>query len=163
MQEQYEQKVLKILADYFSHKEDILFAYWYGSRNEYTDVDIAIFFKSDKCPTDGFFDFNTAEEIAELLNKDVDVIILNNAHLEMRYAAQKGLLIFERDKKQRVEFEVRTRLEYWDFLPILRIHMEVARKKLRKLFPEVYKKLDATRSKYSLSTFSRSNKKTKVN
>lgn len=143
----YEKSTIKTLCKFFSNKENILFAYWYGSRNEFRDVDIAVFFKQENCQTKNLFDSDLALEITHLLDKEVDVIILNNAHLEMRYAAQKGLLIFERDKNQRVEFEVRTRLEYWDFLPILRIHMEAARNRLRKLFPEVYKELDATRNK----------------
>ncbi|MEW6042530.1 MAG: nucleotidyltransferase domain-containing protein, partial [Elusimicrobiota bacterium] len=143
----YEKNIAEILNNFFSQKKDILFAYWYGSRNEYTDIDIAVYIKPENIKNCDLFDFNITSEIANLLDKDVDVIVLNNAHLEMRYSVQKGLLVFERDKKVRVDFEVKARLQYWDFLPVLRIHMEGARKKLRKLFPEVYKELDAARNK----------------
>jgi len=52
----------------------------------------------------------------ELGREDIDVVILNDAPPLLRYAVVKdGVLVYERDRDERIEFEVRTMLEYFDF------------------------------------------------
>lgn len=54
---------------------------------------------------------------------DVDLVILDEAPLELRgRVVQEGRLIFRDDDARRVDFEVRTRSEYFDFLPVLEAH-----------------------------------------
>jgi predicted nucleotidyltransferase len=53
---------------------------------------------------------------------DVDLVWLDRAGLALRgHVVQQGRLIYSTDEPGRVAFEVRTRSEYFDFLPTLRI------------------------------------------
>lgn len=52
---------------------------------------------------------------------DVDLVALDRAGLEMRgRVVQEGRPIYSADEPARVAFEVRTRSEYFDFVPTLR-------------------------------------------
>jgi uncharacterized protein len=64
-----------------------------------------------------------AADLAEALGTpEVDLVLLDEAPLELRgHVAQEGRLIYSRDEPQRVSFEVRTRSEYLDCLPTLRM------------------------------------------
>lgn len=51
---------------------------------------------------------------------DVDLVMLDQAPLELRgRVVTEGRLLFSADERRRVAFEVRTRSEYFDFLPQL--------------------------------------------
>ncbi len=51
----------------------------------------------------------------------VDIVALDRASLELRgRVVQEGRPIYSADEPGRVAFEVRTRSEYFDFLPTLR-------------------------------------------
>ena len=63
---------------------------------------------------------------------DIDVVILNDAPPLLRYAVVKeGVLVYEGDRDERIEFEVRAMLEYFDFQHIRRIFWEDTLKRLR--------------------------------
>ena len=63
-----------------------------------------------------------ADEIAVRCGlSQIDVRIVNEAPLILRgQVVTDGLLLFARDEDTRVEFETRTRSEYFDFLPVAR-------------------------------------------
>jgi hypothetical protein len=63
-----------------------------------------------------------ASELARALHvPDVDIVALDRASLELRgRVVQEGRRIYSADEPARVAFEVRTRSEYFDFLPSLR-------------------------------------------
>jgi hypothetical protein len=65
-----------------------------------------------------------ADLLAQALQvPDVDLVVLDEATLELRgRVLQEGRLIFSSDESRRVAFEVRTRSEYFDFLPTLQAH-----------------------------------------
>ena len=67
-----------------------------------------------------------------LEREDIDVVILNHASLLLRYAVIKeGLLVYEKDRNRRIEFEVRTMFEYFDFSPIRRMFWQDTSERLR--------------------------------
>ncbi len=61
--------------------------------------------------------------LRDCLNReDIDVVILNIAPPLFRYGVIKeGGLVYEKDRDRRIEFEVRTMLEHFDFLHIRRM------------------------------------------
>jgi uncharacterized protein len=66
-----------------------------------------------------------ADALGQAVGMPVDVVVLDRASLELRgRVVQEGELVFSQDEPARVAFEVRTRSEYFDFLPTLRMHTE---------------------------------------
>lgn len=103
----------------------ILFCYLFGSRATKnaisgSDVDLAIYF--DKNRVKDFFEkrLGLIAEISRVLKKETDIVVLNTAPPFLRYVILKeGKLIFERDKGKRIDFELKSLNEYFDFKPIL--------------------------------------------
>ncbi len=104
----------------------VIVAYLYGSRAKGTnratsDADVAVLL-------DGPMELLDQEALADALANaldvpDVDIIVLDRASLELRgRVVQEGRLMYSRDDARRVAFEVRTRSEYLDFLPVLEAH-----------------------------------------
>ena len=103
--------------------EDIRFAYLFGSRAAGTaharsDADIAVM----PSRTLGLERERLALGLVRALGvPDVDLIALDRAALELRgRVVQEGRPIYSADEPARVAFEVRTRSEYFDFVPTLR-------------------------------------------
>ncbi len=103
-------------------------AYLFGSRargdhRETSDADVAIL-------ADHRLGLLARERLANELASalgvpDVDVIVLDVVRLALRgRVLQEGQLLYSADEPRRVEFEVRTRSEYFDFLPTLKAHAD---------------------------------------
>ena len=109
----------RVFADF-----GIRFAYLFGSRaagtaGAHSDADIAAMPGEDL----GLLaQARLASRLAQALGApDVDLVLLNCASLELRgRVVQTGRLIYSANEPARVAFEVRTRAEYFDFLPTLR-------------------------------------------
>lgn len=104
----------------------IVVAYLFGSRargeaREGSDVDIAVLAGR----TMGLMEQEILRDrlIREMGVPDVDLLVLDDASLQIRgRVVQEGRPIFSADEPARVAFEVRTRAEYLDFLPVLTAH-----------------------------------------
>ena len=104
--------------------EGILFAYLFGSRASGTaharsDADIAVM------PSRPLGLLERERLVLGLVRAlgvpDVDLVALDRAALELRgRVVQEGRPIYSADEPARVAFEVRTRSEYFDFVPTLR-------------------------------------------
>ncbi|MGH8905108.1 MAG: type VII toxin-antitoxin system MntA family adenylyltransferase antitoxin [Egibacteraceae bacterium] len=113
----------EVLAD-----AGVVIAYLFGSRargdhRQASDADIAIL--ADRRL--GLLERSQlAMDIADALGvPEVDLIVLDEVRLALRgQVVQEGLLLHSSDEPRRVDFEVRTRLEYFDFLPTLQAHAE---------------------------------------
>jgi len=127
--EKYIEDMRSRLNKFFLKDNNVLFAYLYGSMNEMSDLDIAVYLAITDILT-----FDLHYQLEQCVQKEIDLLILNTAPIELAYSAHKGLLIFERDKRARIEFEVNIRKKYWDFVPVLRIHFDHSRKKLKELY-----------------------------
>lgn len=102
----------------------VRFAYLFGSRAAGTQTDDS---DADIAAMPGHrLGLLEAEALAARLSAalgvpDVDLTWLDRALLELRgRVVQEGRLLYSRDEPARVGFEVRTRSEYFDFLPALR-------------------------------------------
>ncbi len=122
--EVYKGKISEALRE----EEGVLFCYLFGScvRKDMiqgSDVDLAVYF--DKERIKDFFDkrIELIAKFSRLLKKDADVVVLNSASPLLRYVVLKeGSLIFERDKGRRVDFELKSLNEYFDFKPVLEMY-----------------------------------------
>ncbi|OGW99834.1 MAG: hypothetical protein A2Y00_06590 [Omnitrophica WOR_2 bacterium GWF2_43_52] len=103
----------------------LLAIYLFGSRasgkaRKYSDIDIAALYdeKVDKKEyTDKRIEIMTA--VSELLDREVDVVVLNQAPPILKYHILKyGMRLYERSNRQEHSFEVQAIQEYFDFLPI---------------------------------------------
>ncbi|MGH3854147.1 MAG: type VII toxin-antitoxin system MntA family adenylyltransferase antitoxin [Pseudonocardiaceae bacterium] len=106
----------------------VRFAYLFGSRatgrHQLTsDADIAIM---PSRPLDLLTEAGLADQLADALQvPTVDLIDLRRAPLRLRgRVLEEGRLLFSVDEPGRVAFEVRTRSEYFDFLPTQRAHRD---------------------------------------
>ena len=118
-------KMIKILKKFLQKEREILFCYLFGSQTtknviSESDVDLAIYFNKNRVKD--FFGrrLELIAEISKALKKETDVVVLNTAPPFLRYVILKeGKLIFERDKGKRIDFELKSLNEYFDFKPIL--------------------------------------------
>ncbi|HAH21675.1 MAG TPA: nucleotidyltransferase domain-containing protein [Candidatus Omnitrophica bacterium] len=118
---------VRLIAVMNSLKRDnsLLAIYLFGSRasgkaRKYSDIDIAALYdeKVDKKEyTDKRIEIMTA--VSELLDREVDVVVLNQAPPILKYHILKyGMRLYERSNRQEHSFEVQAIQEYFDFLPI---------------------------------------------
>ena len=120
---------LKQLKDHLYQKEEIIFAYIYGSvaRNQDTklsDIDIAIYIDEDKRPEAGPFGYRSEliTELQPLAGNDIDLIILNEASNLLAYNVFKeGNLLFNKEPDLRTEVQAKIVDRYLDFLPMLKV------------------------------------------
>ena len=118
------------LRKLLSGKEHVLFAYLYGSFLEekfFQDIDVAVYFDPS-----GFQDSNDIFTASLSLSAECDLATsgvsfdlrpLNLAPLPFRFdVVSNGRIIYARDEGRQVDFEVRTRSLYFDFLPHLKYY-----------------------------------------
>ena len=111
------------LIQFLKSDRRIMLAYIFGSRvkghvGRMSDYDIAIFLSETPSDT---YKYELQSKIARILDATIDLVILNVAPLELKYAViADGLLIYEKDRATKVEFEGDTLSRYFDFLPVLR-------------------------------------------
>jgi len=113
-----------VLARYCRERPEIVAAYLFGSQAKGTatvtsDVDVALLLDAD-------FDLHAnymyrLEQMTVLemqFHKPVDVVILNQASLELKNQVLRyGHLVYEANHQARVDFEVQTHQAYFDFQP----------------------------------------------
>ena len=126
MKKRIEEKkdIIKILKPIFKDS-GVLFCYLFGSfannnNISKSDVDLGVYLNEKK--HSDFFDkrLELISQFSKELKKDVDVIILNSASPFLKYVILKeGELIFEKERSKRIDFELKSINEYFDFRPIL--------------------------------------------
>lgn len=114
------------IKQFFSRKKYVIAAYLFGSlagasygAKKQPDIDIALFLSGDNPFTDDLdAKFQLQEEVSKYLNvkeSDVDILILNSAPPVIFHDVLKtGRLIYERNKAERVDHEVKKELVYYD-------------------------------------------------
>jgi predicted nucleotidyltransferase len=105
----------------------VVAAYLFGSvaqdqATPLSDVDIALVFSQEKYSS--LMRLELELEIEDQVSRvceipNVEVRIINDAPLMIKgEVLTKGVLIFSKDEEARIEFETRTRMEYFDFIPV---------------------------------------------
>jgi predicted nucleotidyltransferase len=108
-----------------SADERLLAAYLYGSVAQETaratsDVDVAILLRGDSPEKLMGLRFSLEGALETALGRRVQVIVLNRAPVDLVHRVLRdGHLLLDRDPSTRVRFEVKSRNEYFDLLPIL--------------------------------------------
>lgn len=98
------------ITNFLSQKEEILFAYIFGSLLESKaprDIDVAVYIDKDKTRDDLFdYEITLGAELEKNIKTDkpIDLIILNNApKLFANKIYARGLCIFSKDDKLRTD------------------------------------------------------------
>lgn len=116
------------IKDVLGKEKEVLFCYLFGSfaygdSIKESDIDVAVYL-SPKLQPD-FFDIRLSitEKLTRALGKEVDVVVLNIASPFLRYTIiREGILAFEHQPERRIEFELKTMNDYFDYQPILRLY-----------------------------------------
>lgn len=116
-------------------EEGIAAAYLFGSVARGTarpgsDVDVGILYSEDPPRTLEGLGLRLEGDLEKLLRLPVQVVVLNRAPVDLVFRVLRdGKLLAEGDRSKRVRFEVKSRFEYWDLEPYLRMYrrMEGAR------------------------------------
>jgi hypothetical protein len=126
-----EKKQIEILIKkYLSKREEILFAYIFGSfveKENYHDIDIAVYLKenfdkndSNKLPYG--YESELISKLNSIVKKKIDFVVLNNARLTFqKKVIEKNILLFSKDENRRLDFENYTRKLYIDTSGLRRI------------------------------------------
>jgi predicted nucleotidyltransferase len=104
------------------------YAYLYGSQvtgntNKESDFDFAVMLSNELSDEQRFkVRLKLMSEISRILKTDaIDLIILNDVHsIFLKFVVIKeGLLIFDQCPSERIDFELKTMNEYYDFKPFI--------------------------------------------
>jgi predicted nucleotidyltransferase len=120
-QEGKEQRVA-LLQSILRSKEEIVFAYVYGSFIEgeaFHDIDVGIFLS--EIPPENYLPYglSLSQLLSSKLQIPVDVRILNLAPASFRYHVIRGKLIFERDEEVSAQVIEKTVQRYLDLKPFI--------------------------------------------
>ena len=115
----------KTIVKYLRGKEEIFFAYIFGSlarktSNRLSDIDIAIYIDDKKIDNSKFRYGYQAEVMTDLIGllktRKVDLVILNSAPPLLKHRViYFGELIYSIDEKERIRFQVDTINRYIDY------------------------------------------------
>jgi len=114
------------LEPLFQKDDSIVFSYIFGSTalgatNRESDIDIAVYLNTNRVKETFTKRLQLIEKLQSFLQRPCDVVVLNElGSIFFKFVIIKeGKLIFERDHGQRVDFELKTMQEYYDFQPFL--------------------------------------------
>ena len=93
-----------------------------GTAHPGSDVDVGVLFAKAPPRTLEGLHLDLEGELEQILDGlPVQLVVLNRASPELvHFVLVDGRLLLDRDPAKRIEFEVRSRNEYFDILPILR-------------------------------------------
>ena len=117
----------------------VALAYLFGSAatglmTPFSDVDLALVLDQDHAFQDSRlqFELEIEDELAARGLSQADVRVINAAPLLLRgEVVTQGRLLFARNKDMRIEFETRTRMGYFDFLPAAEFYRKAFFENLR--------------------------------
>ncbi len=133
------QQLQDSLTAYFATQSDVALAYLFGSHatgraGPLSDVDVAVLLTgrpSARVCFDRRLDI-IGGLMSLLRTNDVDVVVLNQAPLALRYqVVRSGILVHCVDRQAAIRFRVETWNLYFDFKPILDHHRQVFFAKIR--------------------------------
>ncbi len=112
-------------------REGLAAAYLFGSVARGTagpgsDVDVGVLYSEDPPRTLKGLGLGLEGDLEALLEHPVQVVVLNRAPVELvMRVLRDGRLLVDPDRSKRIQFEVRSRNEFWDLEPILRLYRRV--------------------------------------
>lgn len=119
------------MADYFACQPDVVVAYLFGSvarsrADHLSDVDIAVLLDENVGSEEKVErQLNFMVDLDEYANREVQVVLLNLAPPLLTYrVVQDGVLLYERNRAERLAFVVQARKVYFDLKPWLDFHTQ---------------------------------------
>jgi len=110
----------------FEKDRDVLFGYIFGSQvtgktDFESDVDIAVFLDEKRVKDMFKKRLSLIGKLEGVLKKTTEVVVLNEIKsIFFKFVIIKeGRVVFERDHSQRVDFELKTMQDYYDYEPFL--------------------------------------------
>ncbi|MCK9379357.1 MAG: nucleotidyltransferase domain-containing protein [Candidatus Moranbacteria bacterium] len=113
-------------------KHKVVFAYLFGSQAtgkaiKNSDIDIAIMLSKDTDTKKRFaIRCKIISELSKIFGKNTEVVILNDTKsiLFKFVIIKEGKLIYAKDHGERLEFELKTMNDYYDFAPFIEKYNE---------------------------------------
>jgi uncharacterized protein len=96
-----------------------------GTARSDSDVDVGVLYCEDPPQTLAGIGqvFRLQEELTEVTDLPIQVVNLNDASVDLIIRVLRdGKLLLGQDSLRRVDFEVRSRNEFWDLEPYLRLY-----------------------------------------
>jgi len=96
-----------------------------GTARPDSDVDLGILYREDPPRTLAGIGqvFNLQEELTEITDLPIQIVALNHAPVDLIIRVLRdGKLLLGQNSLRRVDFEVRSRNEFWDLEPYLRLY-----------------------------------------
>jgi len=120
-----EKKILthEKLSRLLMQEPSVVFAYLFGSfleSSSFRDLDLALFVDPTVIPNLVSFEQNLGTKLELSIRLPVDLVLLNEAPLSLKFHITKGHLLFSQDENVRLQFLERTWIQYWDFQHIRR-------------------------------------------
>ncbi len=110
-----------MLSQVMSRSQDVLFAYIFGSHitgmtTGSSDLDIAVYLDKKHADIDDYLSLHSALSRALKTDK-IDLVLLNNANnlILLDSIVRYGILVIDKDKERRKEFELRVLHSAIDF------------------------------------------------
>ncbi len=122
-------KIIEKIASFLSERDEVVFAYIYGSFLEmlpFRDIDVALYLKEvvNKKLID--YTLELTLKIERMINLPVDVHILNSAPFNYQYNVIRGKLLFSRNEELRCYLVERAISRYLDMKPMIRHYLKEA-------------------------------------
>ncbi len=125
-----EHRITAFISESIEARQSIKAVYLYGSilKGEKfrpnSDIDLAFLLEPALYKQDPLIysapAYMAANEISSMLNRKTDVVILNAASIETAYlVVTTGIVIYDTDHENRLEYEAALRGMYYDFKPFL--------------------------------------------
>lgn len=96
-----------------------------GTARPDNDVDVGVLYQEDPPQTLAGIGqvYNLEQELTEITDLPIQIVNLNHAPVDLIIRVLRdGKLLIGRDSLHRVHFEVRSRNEFWDLEPYLRLY-----------------------------------------
>lgn len=110
------------------HAGELVAAYVFGSvargsAGPRSDIDLALLYAHVPEPGLAGLGFDVAFDVERRLSRQVDVVVLNGASPDLIHRVLRdGVVVMESDRRARVDFEVRSRAQYFDLAPLRRLY-----------------------------------------
>ncbi len=138
MSQQTNRPDIKAVSAYLSRQPDVVVAYLFGSEardqaNHLSDMDIAVLLDPGLTVQESVErQLQMLIDLGELAEREAQITILNRTSPVLAFQAIKdGILLHERDRAERVAFEVHTMKIYFDARPMLEFHSEALVKRIQ--------------------------------
>ncbi len=112
-----DRRVVDLLQEYFSSRENVLMAFLFGSAAKGTerldsDIDVAVYLSNGYLQKD----INVLwDELEALLRRDVDLLVLNRDNPTVAWSAIRGVPLVIRDYRLYLEYMLQVSREAEDF------------------------------------------------